>query len=179
MVPSTSPNPLVGAGVNAGEVGRFAVTGGAAYLVDVLVFNACLLGIGTDHLSAKAVSSVVAITVAYLGSRYYTWPHQQPRGAHPVLTFVALSVAAAGVQLACLWISHDLVGWTSPIVDNISANIVGMGLATLLRFWGFRTFIFQNPTAEHKQTGTGTSGTPSTDTAPGHHAVTPFPVASS
>lgn len=150
MARSTWPKPR--SGITAGEVGRFAVTGGAAYLVDVLVFNVCLLVIGTDHLSAKAVSSVAAITVAYLGSRYYTWPGQRSRGLNPILAFAALSVAAAGVQLACLWISHDLIGWTSPLADNISANILGMGLATLLRFWGFRTFIFQTAPVEHQRT---------------------------
>ena len=126
-------------------MGRFAVTGATAYLVDVLVFNLALLVVGTDHLSAKVISSVAAITVAYLGSRYYTWPDQPPQGRHPVVAFVALSVAAAGVQIACLWASHDLLGWTSPIADNVSANVVGMGLATVFRFWGFRTFVFARP----------------------------------
>lgn len=124
------------------------ITGATAYFVDVLVFNLALLVIGTDHVSAKAVSSVAAITVAYLGSRYYTWPDQPPGGRHPVLAFVALSAAAAGVQLACLWVSHDLIGWTSPIADNASANVVGMGLATVVRFYGFRSLVFGNSAGE-------------------------------
>ncbi|WP_158600548.1 GtrA family protein [Tessaracoccus antarcticus] len=123
-----------------GEVGRFAVTGGAAYLVDVALFN--LLSASTGHLAAKVISGIAAIAVAYLGSRHYTWPGHRPTGRHPVVVFVAVSVAAAGVQLGCLWLSHDVMGWTGALADNVSANVMGMGLATLLRFWGFRRLVF-------------------------------------
>ena len=138
---STWPEPLATTGVGAREVSRFAVTGGAAYLVDVVAFNLALWG-GMEHLSAKVLSSTAAVTVAYLGSRYYTWPTAEPRTAHPVLAFVAISAVAAAVQLACLWVSHDLIGWTRPLADNLSANVVGMGLATAVRFWAFRRLVF-------------------------------------
>ncbi len=139
------------------EVGRFAVTGAAAYLVDVAVFN--LLSATTGHLTAKVISSIVAITVAYLGSRYYTWPGHQPTSGHPILVFVAVSVAAAAVQLGCLWLSHDVIGWTGAIADNLSANVIGMGLATALRFWGFRHLVFHAPTTESAPKGTHPIGT--------------------
>ena len=128
------------------EVGRFAVTGAAAYLVDVAVFN--LLSAPTGHITAKVLSSIAAITVAYLGSRYYTWPGHRPATGHPILVFVAVSVAAATVQLGCLWLSHDILGWTGVLADNLSANIFGMGLATALRFWGFRRLVFHDPARE-------------------------------
>ncbi|MEO7589321.1 MAG: GtrA family protein [Arachnia sp.] len=137
--------------VNVAEVGRFAVTGGAAYLVDVLVFN--LLSAPTGHLAAKVISSVAAIVVAYLGSRHYTWPGQAPSARNPLLVFVAVSVAAAGVQLGCLWLSHDVMGFTGALADNVSANVVGMGLATALRFWGFRRLVFRG--ADHRLPATG------------------------
>lgn len=43
-----------------------------------------------------------------------------------------------------------LLRGTSPVADNISANIVSMGLATLLRFWGCRTLIFDTTTQDSK-----------------------------
>jgi hypothetical protein len=46
-------------------------------------------------------------------------------------------------------ISHDVLGWTSPLADNLSANVVGMGLATAFRFWTFRSFVFP-PAPEHR-----------------------------
>ena len=125
-----------------GEVFRFLVTGGLAYLTDVVLFNVLLFS-GVDHLLARVTAAVVAIGIAFLGSRYYTWAHR--RSAHPgreYAMFFLLSAIAAGIQLLCLWISHDLLGYTSALADNISSNIVGMALAMVFRFVTFRSLVF-------------------------------------
>ena len=122
---------------------RFAITGLAAYAADVVVFNVALLLLRIDPLAAKALSSVVAITVAFLGSRYYTWPGGPRTGMRrAVVTFVAISVAAPVVQATCLWVTHHLLGLTSALADNLSANVLGMGAATILRYRAFRRFVF-------------------------------------
>lgn len=30
----------------------------------------------------------------------------------------------------------------TPLADNISANVIGLGLGTLFRFWSYSTFVF-------------------------------------
>ncbi|GAA0307390.1 GtrA family protein [Kineococcus aurantiacus] len=125
------------------EVLRFLVTGGLAYLVDVAVFNLLLLGFGVDSVWSKVVSSVVAIAVAFLGSRYYTWRDRRSQNpGREYALFLLLSVIAALLQVACLWVSHHLLGLTSPLADNISSNVVGMAIATVFRFVTFRTLVF-------------------------------------
>jgi putative flippase GtrA len=37
--------------------------------------------------------------------------------------------------------SHYVIGLTSLTADNV-ANIVGIGLGTLFRFWAYRRFVF-------------------------------------
>lgn len=133
--------------VRRGELVRFAATGLAAYLSDVVVFNVLLVGGGMPSAAAKMISSAVAIAVAFVGSRYLTWPER--RSASPVreyALFVLVSVVAAGIQLGCLLISRDVLGLVSPLADNVSANVVGMALATAFRFWGFRTIVFRPQT---------------------------------
>lgn len=126
-----------------GEVVRFAVTGLAAYLTDVAVFNVLLLGAGTPATGAKVVSSAAAIAVAFAGSRHYTWRDRRTDSPwREYALFVLFSVLAAGIQLGCLLVSHDVLGLRSALADNVSANVVGMGLATLFRFWTFRSFVF-------------------------------------
>ncbi|WP_432483816.1 GtrA family protein [Kineococcus esterisolvens] len=125
------------------EVLRFLVTGGAAYLVDVAVFNLLLLVLDVPSLWSKVVSSVVAIAVAFLGSRYYTW--RDRRSEHPgreYAMFLLLSVIAALLQVACLWFSRHVLDLTSPLADNISSNVVGMAIATVFRFLTFRSLVF-------------------------------------
>jgi len=126
-----------------GELARFAVTGLAAYLTDVAVFNALLLGADLAATWSKVVSSLVAITVAFAGSRWFTWRHRRSsRIRREYARFFLVSLLAAGIQYLCLVITHHVLGWTSPLVDNLSANVVGMGLATAFRFWAFRTLVF-------------------------------------
>ncbi len=127
----------------AGELVRFGVTGAAAYVADVAVFNGLLLGAGTTASTAKIVSSVAAIAVAFTGSRWFTWrDRRSDRIAQEYALFVFFSVLAAGIQYGCLVLTHDVLGWTSPLADNLSANVVGMAMATAFRFWTFRTFVF-------------------------------------
>jgi putative flippase GtrA len=126
-----------------GELLRFGLTGGAAYLADVAVFNALLLGAGMPPGWSKILSSVVAIAVAFAGSRWFTWrDRRSDRIGREYALFVLFSVLAAGIQYLCLVITHDALGWTSPLADNLSANVVGMALATAFRFWTFRSYVF-------------------------------------
>lgn len=126
-----------------GEVVRFAVIGLAAYLTDVAVFNLLLLGADVAPGWSKVLSSAVAIAVAFLGSRHYTWRDRRTDSPwREYGKFLVFSVLAAGIQLACLLISHDVLGLESALADNVSANVIGMGLATVFRFWSFRTFVF-------------------------------------
>lgn len=125
-----------------GEVVRFLISGGIAYLADLLVFNLLLIA-GVDSILAKVVSSVIAIFIAFLGSRYYTW--RDRRSEHPgreYAMFFLFSAIAAGLQLLCLAITHNGLGWTSALADNISGNVVGMAIAMVFRFLTFRTFVF-------------------------------------
>lgn len=131
------------------ELVRFAATGLAAYLTDLAVFNALLLGAGTPSAWAKVLSSAAAITVAFVGSRCFTWPERAgDRPGRSYALFVLFSVLAALLQLGCLVVSRDLLGLTSALADNVSANVIGMALATAFRFWTFRTFVFPPRTVE-------------------------------
>lgn len=131
----------------SGEIVRFAVTGLTAYLTDVVVFNILLLGAGLPATWAKVLSSVVAIAVAFAGSRYYTWRNLRSQSPwREYVLFVLFSALAAGIQLACLVVSQELLGLRSPLADNVSANVVGMALATLFRFVTFRTYVFTERT---------------------------------
>ena len=58
-----------------------------------------------------------------------------------VLFFVLNGVGLL-IALGCLWFSHYALGLTSRLADNISANVVGIGLGTLFRFWSYRKWVF-------------------------------------
>lgn len=128
------------------ELWCFLVVGGIGYVVDVTAFNVLLSRpplSGWDPAVARTLAMVVAMIVTYCGNRWWTWRgaqrHDRRREA---ALFVLFNLVGLAISVAVLDLSHDLLGLTSRLDDNISANVVGLGLATAFRFWSYRTFVF-------------------------------------
>ena len=134
------------------EMLKFGAVGAVAFVVDVGLFNLLTsdLWFGSAHPPldghekfAKVISASVATIVAWLGNRYWSFRHrrQSSRGRE-FLTFVLMNGIAMVIAVLCLAVSHDVFGFTSQLADNISGNVIGIGLGTLFRFWAYRTFVF-------------------------------------
>ena len=94
-------------------------------------------------LTAKVVSVAVATTFAYFGNRYWTFRHRgRTSFGREYLLFFVLNGVGMAISVSCLWISHYLLGFTSALADNISANVIGLALGTLFRFWSYRRWVF-------------------------------------
>jgi putative flippase GtrA len=134
------------------EMLKFGAVGAVAFVVDVGLFNLLTTdlwpGGGGGPLDghekiAKIVSAGTATVVAWLGNRYWSFRHRrQSSRSREFATFVLMNVLATGIAVLCLAVSHDVLGFTSHIADNVSGNIIGIGLGTLFRFWAYRTFVF-------------------------------------
>lgn len=126
------------------ELLKFGTVGALAFVVDVGLFNLLRYGALADKpLTAKTVSVVLATWVAYLGNRHWTFRHRGRRGFRRETTlFFLLNGLALLIALACLGLSHYVLGLTSGLADNIAANVVGLGLGTVFRFWSYRRFVF-------------------------------------
>jgi putative flippase GtrA len=132
------------------QVARFGVVGAVGFVVDVGLFNllrATVFSPTSIHegpVWAKVVSTSAAIIVNWIGNRYWTFraEAQKNHPASEAVEFFAVSLVGMGFGLGCLWISHYVLGFTSPLADNISANVVGLGLGTLFRFALYRWWVF-------------------------------------
>jgi putative flippase GtrA len=126
------------------ELAKFGVVGAVAYLVDVITFNALRSGVLSDKpLTAKLISTVVATTVAYVGNRQWTFRHRERQGMRKEYAlFFAFNAVGLAIALGCLGFSHYVLDLTSPLADNISANVIGMAWGTVFRFWAYRRFVF-------------------------------------
>ena len=132
------------------EIAKFGIVGLSGLVIDIGLFN-ILRFYGPDGqgpmydrpISSKIISVAVATTFAYAGNRYWTFRHRG-RGniGREYLLFFGLNAIAMSIAVGCLWFSHYIMGWTSALADNISANVVGLGLGTLFRFWSYRKFVF-------------------------------------
>jgi putative flippase GtrA len=130
------------------EVLTFLAVGGAGYVVDVAAFN-WLLSVrpfaGWDPSVARVLAVLVAMVVTYVGNRLFTWPGSAEGRAREVVLFGLFNAVGLGISVLTLVVSHDLLGLTSRLADNVSANVVGLALGTVFRFWSYRTFVFASP----------------------------------
>ncbi len=123
---------------------KFGLVGALAFVVDFGVFNLILRGTDGDKpLTAKTLSVVLATMVAYAGNRHWTFRHRGRSGLRREYSlFFLLNGVGLAIALLCLWISHYLLDYRSALADNISANVIGLGLGTAFRFWSYRRWVF-------------------------------------
>ena len=133
----------------AGQVGKFGAVGLVGFAIDVTVFNLLRTTIFDPHLVAlgpiyaKIVSTVLAILANWIGNRYWTFGNnRQSRTLREGIEFFAVSLAGMGIGLACLWFTHYVLGHTSVVADNISSNVIGLGLGAIFRFTLYRYWVF-------------------------------------
>jgi putative flippase GtrA len=133
------------------EMVKFGAIGALAFVVDFYVYNLLRVGVwpvteaplGHKTVLCKVISVSVATVVAWLGNRYWTFRHRRRTTARAeFVLFGVMNVGGLLIAAGCLGVSHYLLGQTSALADNISANVVGLVLGTLFRFWAYRQFVF-------------------------------------
>ena len=130
------------------ELGKFFGVGLMAYVVAVGGFNLLVhldsAPLKSKPLTASILSGALSILVAYFGNRHWTWKERQRSGASREITlFFIINLISLSFTVICLAISRYILGFDSAVADNISANIIGVGIGTLFRFWSYRTIIFK------------------------------------
>ncbi|MDO5700769.1 MAG: GtrA family protein [Bowdeniella nasicola] len=129
------------------ELARFGAVGALAYVVDTGAFNLLVYGPGrlmAPHpVSAKITSAVLATLVAWVGNRYWTFRHaRRSEPGRELAMFLLVNVGGIVIAAGTLWFSRYVLGYTSQLADNISANIIGVGLGTLFRYLCYRFVVF-------------------------------------
>ncbi len=128
------------------QAGRFLLVGGVATVADVGLFNLLHYGLQVGPLTSKVASTVTGGTVAFLGNRQWSFGDQDSRSVRfQALAFVAVNIAALLLALVPLAIARYVLGLTSVVALNLAANVLGLGLATVLRFEGYRRWVFRTP----------------------------------
>jgi len=139
------------------ELGKFGVIGLVAYIIDLTIFNVLRFAGGEGPLydkplTAKVVSVLAATTFAYFGNRHWTFKDRSRSSFRRQYTlFFVFNAVGMIISLSCLWVSHYLLGFESALADNISANVIGLVLGTVFRFWGYHNWVFPNDVSSVEQ----------------------------
>ncbi|WP_053851011.1 GtrA family protein [Streptomyces sp. NRRL B-24085] len=125
------------------EVAKFGAVGGAGLLVNLVVFNVVRHLTDLPVVRASVVATVVAIVFNYIGFRYFTYRDRDKSGRTKELTlFLLFSVVGLVIENGILYTATYGFGWDSPLQSNIF-KFVGIGIATLFRFWSYRSWVFK------------------------------------
>jgi putative flippase GtrA len=135
------------------ELGKFGTVGVASYVIHVVIFNICLGRM--PWFGALSIATVIATTFAFVGNRFWTWRDRDRTALHrEYALYFFFNVVGLLITAAVLWLSHDGLGSVWPTIfhtrlaDNIAGNLVGVGLASVFRFWSYRRFVFRTQPAE-------------------------------
>jgi putative flippase GtrA len=132
------------------EAIRFGIVGLTGVALQFVVFNVLRYAgpggegvLASKPITAQVIAIGAATVITYLGNRYWTYQHRakgNPMRELPI--FLLLNGIAIAIGAVCLALSHYVLGLTSPLADNLSGNVIGLGLGTLFRFWSYRKFVF-------------------------------------
>ena len=138
----------------AAEVGRFLAVGLLATIVALILFNLLVHGFNKGGYAplnsqpelAYVIANAVGMVISYHGMKTWAFKHRESRHADGgVAAFVGINLLTMTIPITCLYLSREVLGYDDPLSDNISANLIGLGLANAARFVLFRALVFRAP----------------------------------
>ncbi|MFC9240505.1 GtrA family protein [Streptomyces decoyicus] len=125
------------------EVAKFGAVGGAGVVVNFVVFNLVRQLTEVPVVRASIIATVVATGTNYLGYRYFTYRDRDKQGRTKELTlFLLFSAIGLVIENGLLYVATYGFHWDSPLQSNVF-KFLGIGVATLFRFWSYRTWVFR------------------------------------
>jgi dolichol-phosphate mannosyltransferase len=117
---------------------RFAAVGASGYVVNLIVFAACVHAAGLDYRVASAVAFLVSVNSNFWLNRHWTFGAKQDHPFLQAVRFYTVSLVAYGFSYVIL---VALV--TGPGFSKVIAQAVAIICATPLSFIGQKLWSFR------------------------------------
>lgn len=155
------------------EIAKFGLVGLSGFVVNLGVFNLITNVAHWQTVRASVLATACAIMGNYLGLRYFAYrshsasdQHGQKREMGLFLFFSAIGLV---IENSVLYATTYGLGLDSTLASNV-CKFFGIGIATLFRFWSYRTWVFQTPDHGPERTAVVRAAR-----APALHATAPPP----
>jgi putative flippase GtrA len=147
MSPSeTSPAPGILRRLG-NEMAKFGVVGIVGVVIQLVIFRILLEFMPGASVRANVIATLVAIGTNYIGYRYWVYrdadPTTRSREITLFLIFSGIGLVIQNAVLYALTYGLDMHGKSVALVFTL----IGIGVATLFRFWAYRTFVFTGASA--------------------------------
>jgi putative flippase GtrA len=135
------------------KFGVIGVIGLAITNIGYVVFHSKA---GMGPVSSTTVSTIIATCVTYVGNRYWSFKHRERTNVpRETIIFFFLNGVGLLIQDAAVGFNYYVLNLSGNKLAEFLALNVGIGVATLFRFWSYRKFVWAA-----KADGTGTPAIP-------------------
>jgi putative flippase GtrA len=126
----------------ARELSAFGVVGAVSFLVDVGLFQYLYASVGTDALTAKFMATLVSMTVAYAGHRYWSFSARARTGLRrEYVRFALINALTLLLGLAIVgFVRHPLQQESALVLQ--AANVASIVIGTVVRYLSYRRWVF-------------------------------------
>ncbi|MFK0155091.1 GtrA family protein [Streptomyces sp. NPDC090493] len=125
------------------EIAKFGIVGASGFVVNLAVFNLIRAAVHWQPVRASVVATACAVLGNYVGLRYFAYRDQDRDGGgrKELGLFLFFSAVGLVIENGVLYATTYGLGWQSTLSYNVS-KFLGIGIATLFRFWSYRTWVF-------------------------------------
>ncbi|GAB3709300.1 GtrA family protein [Amycolatopsis oliviviridis] len=134
------------------ELLRFAVVGGASFVITMTINYGLKFTVLTDKpVTALMIGVLVATVFSYVANREWSFRFRGGRErTHEAALFFLLSAIALGLNALPQLISRHVLDLEQPhvglltqeIADFVSGVVIGTLLGTVFRWWSFKKWVF-------------------------------------
>jgi putative flippase GtrA len=130
------------------ELSAFGVVGAVGFLLDVGLFQVFYDVVDLGAVLSKVLSSVISMTVAYFGHRFWSFSHRARTGLRrEYLLFAVVNGSTLLLGVALVALVRYPLGQENALVLQV-ANIASIVLSTGVRYLCYRKWVFPAATPE-------------------------------
>lgn len=125
------------------ELSAFGIVGGACFVLDIGVFQLLYAHLGIGAITAKLLSTLLSMTVAYFAHRFWSFSHRARSGlGREYLVFAAINGVTLVLGLAVVAVVRYPLGQDGALVLQV-ANVGSIALGTVIRYLAYRRWVFR------------------------------------
>ena len=124
------------------ELSAFGIVGAVCFVIDVALFQLLYAHVHLGAVTAKTLSTLVSMTVAYFAHRYWSFSHRARTGVRrEYLLFAVVNGVTLLLTVGVVAFVRYPLGQESALVLQL-ANIASIAVGTVVRYLSYRTWVF-------------------------------------
>ena len=111
------------------EIIRFALVGGASFVVDYALLYICTEWLGIHYLYSAAISFTVSVIVNYWLCVVFVFRGAGKQTGRQAALFIGSSIAGLGINQVCMWLFVEKFG--------LHYMLAKIGATFIVMFWNY------------------------------------------